>query len=169
MSEPTNTIPWRWQLIIAIALLVLFGAFAVWMVANAGTTDPIWKNQVYVFASVEALVFTAVGWIFGREVNRVGAETARADAANAEAKADGKANEAATAKAGEGKAKQKVADLTAAVDTAAEAAATATAPTTAAGGGGVSGQVSAQSGGAPTVAAIQLNALQLLARRMRDE
>ena len=73
------------QLIIASALLIGFGAVVVLMLAWAET----WEQRVYVFGAVEAIVFTAVGWVFGREVHRQSAETAKEDAA--EAKQDAKA------------------------------------------------------------------------------
>jgi hypothetical protein len=58
-----------------------------------------WKNRAFVFSSVEAIVFTAVGWLFGREVHRESAETARKDAEEAQDKADTKQQEAADERA----------------------------------------------------------------------
>jgi hypothetical protein len=72
------------QLTIAACLLVAFGIVVGLMLAWADT----WDQRVYVFGAVEAIVFTAVGWIFGREVHRQTAETAQQDAA--EAKEDAK-------------------------------------------------------------------------------
>jgi hypothetical protein len=50
---------------------------------NADIDETHWSRYVYVFGGLEAIVFTAVGWIFGREVNRTAAETATKIADNA--------------------------------------------------------------------------------------
>ena len=66
----------------AIVVVVAFGAFATFLVANADTgNQQEWERWVYVFGGVEAIAFTAIGWVFGREVNRERAENAeqRAD------------------------------------------------------------------------------------------
>jgi cytochrome bd-type quinol oxidase subunit 1 len=56
---------------------VAFGAFAAYLVLNADTTNQTeWQRWVYIFGSVEAIAFTAVGWVFGKEVNRQRAESA---------------------------------------------------------------------------------------------
>jgi hypothetical protein len=80
----------RAQLIIASALLVAFGVLVVVMLGWAET----WEERVYVFGAVEAIVFTAVGWIFGREVHRQTAERAQEDAAAAKQEAKSSAEEA---------------------------------------------------------------------------
>jgi hypothetical protein len=51
------------------------------------SADPTWQRFVYVFGGIEAVVFTAVGWLFGREVNRQQAVSAtnRADKSDAAA------------------------------------------------------------------------------------
>jgi hypothetical protein len=97
VTQPENNVPWKWQLIVTIGLLLLFVVFAVWMLALADTTDTVWKNRVYVFGSVEAIVFAAGGWLFGREVNRTQVETAREDAGQARQEAEQKTREAADA------------------------------------------------------------------------
>jgi hypothetical protein len=65
-----------------------------------------WQRRVYLFGGVEAIVFTAVGWIFGREVNRVQVDSAESRAKTSERRAETAVDEAATANA-------KVADLAA--------------------------------------------------------
>ena len=45
---------------------------------------------MFVFSSVEAIVFTAVGWIFGLEVHRAQAESAQKDADDAKEDAEEK-------------------------------------------------------------------------------
>jgi hypothetical protein len=75
--------PWRWQFFVAAALIVAFVVLTVFMLSWANAPDAVWKNRVFVFSSVEAIVFTAVGWIFGREVHRAQIESAREDADDA--------------------------------------------------------------------------------------
>jgi hypothetical protein len=67
-----------------IWLLVTFAALSVAMMALADTADIVWQRRLYVFSAVEAIVFTAVGWLFGREVHRASVESAREDAVSAQ-------------------------------------------------------------------------------------
>lgn len=72
----------------AVAVVGGFAAFAVFLVANADTREQAeWERWVYVFGAVEAIAFAAIGWLFGREVNRERAEKAEdaAEQANEEA------------------------------------------------------------------------------------
>lgn len=64
---------------IAFAVVVVtgFAVFAIFLVSNADTQNQSeWERWVYVFGAVEAIAFAAVGWVFGREVNRQRAENA---------------------------------------------------------------------------------------------
>ena len=97
--RPTlNIVPWQWQLVVAALLLVVFVAIGVLMIATADTSDSIWKNRITIFSAFQSLVFGAVGWLFGREINRVPAELARADAQEAKELAQDNADEAAEAR-----------------------------------------------------------------------
>jgi hypothetical protein len=97
--RPTlNIVPWQWQLVLAALLLVVFVAIGVLMIATADTSDSIWKNRITIFSAFQSLVFGAVGWLFGREINRVPAELARADAQEAKELAQDNADEAAEAR-----------------------------------------------------------------------
>ncbi|GIJ73150.1 hypothetical protein [Virgisporangium ochraceum] len=82
-SDPVSTDGRHWnrQYLIAVALLVAFAGFVVVMVVLADrSSDQVWQRRIYLFSAVEAIVFTAVGWLFGREVNRTAVESARQDA-----------------------------------------------------------------------------------------
>jgi uncharacterized membrane protein YgcG len=97
--RPTlNIVPWQWQLVLAALLLVVFVAIGVLMIATADTSDSIWKNRITIFSAFQSLVFGAVGWLFGREINRVPAELARVDAQEAKELAQDNADEAAEAR-----------------------------------------------------------------------
>jgi hypothetical protein len=87
-AEPTqpdsgSELPWRWQFWVAAMLIATFAVLTVFMLSWANASDAVWKNRVFVFSSVEAIVFTAVGWIFGREIHRTEAVSARKDAEDA--------------------------------------------------------------------------------------
>lgn len=71
---------------------MVFLALSVWLFTAAddeGTTEIVWSRYAYIVGGLEAIVFAAVGWLFGREVNRGTAEAAKkqADAATQDADA----------------------------------------------------------------------------------
>jgi hypothetical protein len=74
-----------WAAVLVAVLAVAGFALTVWYLLKSAhsSTDAGWQRLAYVFSGVQTVVFTAVGWLFGREVNRRQAETAqeRADAA----------------------------------------------------------------------------------------
>ncbi|MEH0986377.1 hypothetical protein [Micromonospora sp. CPCC 205556] len=111
---------WRRQFGVTLAMLVAFAALVVAMIWLARTDDAVWQRRVYIFGAVEAIVFTAVGWLFGREVNRSAVTTARADAEAARQEASD-----ARAEAGEEKARASRVDSTLKAVCAATRAATA--------------------------------------------
>ena len=96
---------WTWQFMVAVGLLLAFAALDVVMLFMANTGNEIvWQRRVYLFGAVEAVVFTAVGWLFGREVSRSAAESAKQEASDAKqdataarAEVKQKTDEAATA------------------------------------------------------------------------
>ena len=106
------------QFIVAVGLLVAFAALVIYMLATADGESAVWERQVYVFGAVEAIVFTAVGWIFGREVHRANAENARQDAKEAkqEAAAKGARVETLTEDAVKGRTLAAAIDATEAVE-----------------------------------------------------
>jgi hypothetical protein len=87
-QQSSSPARWSWQFWVAVALVVAFVALAVAMLGLADGSDQAWQRRVYVFGAVEAVVFTAVGWLFGREVHRAEAETAKSDAADAKREAE---------------------------------------------------------------------------------
>jgi ABC-type transport system involved in cytochrome bd biosynthesis fused ATPase/permease subunit len=97
-STASGGVPWQWQLVVAAVLLVVFLVIGVLMIVTADTSDAVWKNRVTIFSAFQSLVFGAVGWLFGREINRVPAEVARADAQEAKEQAQENAEEAAEAR-----------------------------------------------------------------------
>jgi hypothetical protein len=74
------------RVIFAVVVTGVFIAFSYYLVDNADTTDQKeWERWVYVFGAAEAIAFAAVGWVFGKEVNRERAESAENRAKSAEA------------------------------------------------------------------------------------
>lgn len=81
-----------WQRLLPIAMLIVVVYLAFALVAFIRADDPLtetlWTRSAWVVQGVEAIAFTAVGWLFGKEVHRGEAEQAkeRADEAKGEAK-----------------------------------------------------------------------------------
>jgi 4-amino-4-deoxy-L-arabinose transferase-like glycosyltransferase len=93
-ADPSNAARWTWQFIVAVVLLVAFAALIAAMMLVAKGDDTVWQRRVYVFGAAQAIVFTAIGWLFGREVNRSTAESAKSDAAQAKQEAASARHEA---------------------------------------------------------------------------
>ena len=80
---------------IAVALLLAYGVTILVLfnlADDSGVDEPIWSRYIYLLGGLEAIVFTAVGWLFGREVNRKQAEQAEKatkEASDAKAKGEG--------------------------------------------------------------------------------
>lgn len=79
---------------VAVIVMAAFVAFFVYLVQNVGAIEPTWSRLVCLYGGVEAIVFAAVGWLFGREVHRVQAARAEERATRAEASAAGAQAEA---------------------------------------------------------------------------
>lgn len=78
----------RFRAVVAIVVTAAFLVFGLFLVLNADTADATeWERWVYVFGAAEAIAFTAIGWMFGREVNRQRAENAEGNAESAQAAA----------------------------------------------------------------------------------
>jgi len=92
-ASRTDSAAERWRgiaaVIVAVALLLGFAALLAYLIGKAGTAaDGAWSRYVYLFGAAEALVFTAVGWLFGREVNRQAVQSAEARADQAVARVE---------------------------------------------------------------------------------
>ncbi|GIM92004.1 hypothetical protein Ato02nite_037970 [Paractinoplanes toevensis] len=87
---------WGRQFGVTAGLLIGFAALVVTMIWIADGDDAVWQRRVFVFGAVEALVFTAVGWLFGREVHRSAAQSAQSAADTANQAADQARTEAQT-------------------------------------------------------------------------
>ncbi|KKL57828.1 hypothetical protein LCGC14_2231500, partial [marine sediment metagenome] len=72
--------------IIAIGVMIAYGFFIYFLIGKVGAEDPDWSRLIYLFSGVEAIVFAAAGFLFGREVNRKRAENAEEEKKRAEIK-----------------------------------------------------------------------------------
>lgn len=106
-----NGVPWKVPLLIAVVLIAVY-LVVLWLLFQAAddtaATETVWGRYIFLLAGFEAIVFTAVGWLFGREVNRKQAEKAE----EAQDDAKDKAAEAAAAKAKGESLKELVLDAT---------------------------------------------------------
>ena len=100
-TPPGNGLPPQTLFWVAVLILVAFLGFSLFMILNADASDPVWQNRLAIFTVLQAIVYTAVGWLFGREVNRGAKEAAEKSANAAKADADRAKAEAADAKAAE--------------------------------------------------------------------
>ena len=65
---------------------------------DEGMNELIWARLAFVLQGVEAVAFTAVGWLFGREVHRGEAKVAQDLASDAKKNADDAKQDARTAR-----------------------------------------------------------------------
>lgn len=80
-----------WALVaVSTSLIVAFLGLHIFLLLAAdeeSTTDVVWNRFTTITNGVEAIVFTAVGWLFGREVNKGTAEVAKTQADSAQRQA----------------------------------------------------------------------------------
>lgn len=69
-------------LILGVLAIFLFGYLSYYLFTKIeGTNESDWNRMIFLYGGIEAVAFAAVGWFFGKEVNRERAE-------NAETRAD---------------------------------------------------------------------------------
>jgi hypothetical protein len=78
--------------LVTLVALLAYGWMVYILWTQIGSGEPAWSRKVLLLTGVEAITFAAVGWLFGREVNRGAAEAAK------DAQSDAQQN---AAKAGE--------------------------------------------------------------------
>ncbi len=73
-----------------VAVILIIGFLIFVAVLNAGAdsaNSEVWQRRIYLLGGVEAIVFTAVGWLFGREVNRQQVDRAESQVQQADSRA----------------------------------------------------------------------------------
>jgi hypothetical protein len=99
-SASASGASWRWLFWAALAIVFAYVVFVLLAFVRADDKLPEtdWSRSVYVLLGVEALAFTAVGWLFGREVHRGEAQEAQKHADEAKHVATLEKDRADTAK-----------------------------------------------------------------------
>ena len=94
MSENLN----KQRFILAVIIFIAYIIFIIYLITKTSTeNDLLWTRLLYLFTGIEAIVFAALGYVFGRDINRSRAENAEKDAEKAkkdEAKAKADAEKA---------------------------------------------------------------------------
>jgi hypothetical protein len=93
LSGPRYWLTWVFAVVL-VGLFVIACVILYHVADSTGVDEVRWHRHVYVFSAFEAIVFTAVGWVFGREVHHSTAERAIADANARKQDAEDAANEA---------------------------------------------------------------------------
>jgi hypothetical protein len=83
--------------VVTAVLIAAFAALVAFLVNEAGVSQTTWQRYVYLLSGFEAIVFAAVGWMFGKEVHRGQAESAEKTAKEAQAGKDREAQKATEA------------------------------------------------------------------------
>jgi hypothetical protein len=79
-------------------LIAAFAAFVAFLLNEVAVSEVTWGRYVYLLSGFEAIVFAAVGWMFGKEVHRERAEKAEEKGTQAVEKQVAAVTEAATEK-----------------------------------------------------------------------
>lgn len=65
----------------AVSILIIYLIFLFIILYKAQSTNELnWTRMIYLFTGVEAIVFAAIGYVFGKDVHRQRAETAEKNA-----------------------------------------------------------------------------------------
>lgn len=83
---------------LAIIILVAYIIFIASMLYNSDTLELTWTRRLYLFSGLEAIVFAALGYVFGKDIHRVRAENAEQNVDQAKKEADKAKKEAENAK-----------------------------------------------------------------------
>jgi len=91
-----ETVKSIFALIVTVVALAGLAIFVVFLLGRVSATQADWDRYIYLLSGVEAVVFAAVGWLFGKEIHREQASKAESARDSAEgAKADAEARAAA--------------------------------------------------------------------------
>jgi hypothetical protein len=57
-------------LVTAVLVTAVYVTFIGLLWSRAADGDPQWTHELLLFSGIEAIAFAALGWLFGKEVNR---------------------------------------------------------------------------------------------------
>ena len=89
MATSSEVVKGYASVIVALAAIGLFILLIREMLGLIGSEEPMWSRAVHLLTGVEAIAFSAAGFLFGKEVHRQQAEKAMERADKAEATLDG--------------------------------------------------------------------------------
>jgi len=67
----------------AILIFLAYLIFIAYMLHESKTTELAWTRMLYIFSGLEAIVFAALGYVFGKDIHRIRAEKAEERAEDA--------------------------------------------------------------------------------------
>lgn len=85
--------------IIILIVYLIFIAFMLYKSDAQDTQDLSWSRMLYLFSGIEAIVFAALGYVFGKDIHRIRAEKAEENADQAKKETDKAKKETDNAKA----------------------------------------------------------------------
>ncbi|WP_433811395.1 hypothetical protein [Flavobacterium johnsoniae] len=99
----------------AIVLFIAYLIFIAYMLHESKTTELAWTRMLYIFSGLEAIVFAALGYVFGKDIHRIRAEKAEENEVKAKKEADTAKRESEIAKDKAQREKEKGIQLSSAV------------------------------------------------------
>lgn len=75
------------RLIIIAAVVVAYGLFIFFLMDKIESEELYWTRLIFIFSSLEAIAFAALGYVFGKEITKKVAKTAELAQREAEKKA----------------------------------------------------------------------------------
>lgn len=77
------------KFILAIIILIVYLIFIAFMLYNSDVAiETNWNRMLYLFSGIEAIVFAALGYVFGKDIHRIRAEKAEENADQAKKETD---------------------------------------------------------------------------------
>lgn len=83
---------------VAIIILIVYLAFIAFMLFKSEAEDLSWSRMLYLFSGIEAIVFAALGYVFGKDIHRIRAEKAEENVDEAKKETDKAKKETENAK-----------------------------------------------------------------------
>jgi len=76
------------KFVLAIIILIVYLIFIGFMLFKSKIEEPSWSRMLYLFSGIEAIVFAALGYVFGKDIHRIRAEKAEENVEEAKKETD---------------------------------------------------------------------------------
>ncbi len=97
-ADNSNGLPVWAKAVLAVLVLIGFSILTYYMMGQVTSDTEIWwSRRTFLYGSIQAIAYTAVGWAFGQEVHKGQAADAKEVAANEARRADEASTTAANA------------------------------------------------------------------------